>query len=454
MPVCASWPRRVWFVPPVPGNVLAIEGAGAANFAKIVALAAGLPYYLNQAAPDGTHFLSKMAKTGGMMYEWLKGLFSGGKKAEVAAGIEETPAPAVPAPAAAKSPSAVPAGAPSQVPAAPLSKSAALAASAAAIKPAARVAEGAYGASWEQRNDANANFNDWLFEINTDSELSTNPVEDEILEALEKIVKSKQSCVNMVKRLPGLIPQLLQSLRTENFSGAELARKIAHDPVLVAAVIRLANSSANSLSKAITSIEHAVLILGQAGLRQLITGVAFRPIIDMNSGRFTKNVAPRIWAQSERSALACRILAEQRGIEPFEAFLAGLVQYVGLVVCLRLMDQHAQGKADIGSPAFCSALLKHARVLSCSISSEWNFPEAVSKAIEEQGTVFNTAVMTPLGKVLSLADYLAKIRMLVDDDRLTEGDPRVLKGLSAEALECYQTLAEFEDFDPMSEVKA
>lgn len=385
------------------------------------------------------------------MYEWLKGLFSGGRKAEVAVDDDDKPEPAATPPAERPAPAAS-AATMARTASTPDGAKAGAAASAIAA-PGKPPAEAAYGASWEQRNDANANFNDWLFEINNDSELSTNAVEDEILDALDKIVKSKQSCVNMVKRLPGLIPQLLQSLRTENFSGAELARKIAHDPVLVAAVIRLANSSANSLAKTITSIEHAVLILGQAGLRQLITGVAFRPIIDMNSGRFTKNVAPRIWAESERSALACRILAEQRGIEPFEAFLAGLIQYVGLVVCLRLMDQHAQGKGDIGSPAFCSALLKHARVLSCSISLEWNFPERVSKAIEEQGAVFNTALMTPLGKVLSLADYLAKVRMLVDHNRLTEGDPRVLKGLPAEALDCYQALAEFEDFDPMSEGK-
>lgn len=389
------------------------------------------------------------------MYEWLTKLFGGAKKAEAPEPPAEKPAPPATRPASAGA-------APPHAPAA-TTATAAKAASQSNANPAnpaaapaagsAKALDGAYGATWDQRNEANSNFNDWLFEIHDEGGFETSPVEDEVLESLEKIVSSKQSCVNMVKRLPGLIPQLLQSLRTENFSGAELARKIAHDPVLVAAVIRLANSSANSLSKSINSIEHAVLILGQTGLRQLITGVAFRPIIDLNSGKFTKNVAPRIWAESERSALACRILAEERGIEPFEAFLAGLIQYVGLVVCLRLMDQHAQGKSDIGSSAFCSRLLKHARAISCSISSEWNFPENISKAIEEQGSIFNTAQMTPLGKILALGDYLAKVRILVDNDRLTQGDPRVLKGLPPEALSCFQTLAEFEDFDPMAEAK-
>ncbi len=383
------------------------------------------------------------------MFEWLQRLFSDNSdNTAQKSAAAEPPAATPPAPAA------TPSVAPAKASAGPATAAAAGASVTTAAKPVVGKGGEAYGATWEQRNDANANFNDWLFELNNDSELSTTAVEDEILEALAGIIASKQSGANLVKRMPGLVPQLLQSLRTENFSGAELSKKISHDPVLVAAVIRIANSSANSLSKTITSIEHAVLILGQQGLRQLITGVAFRPIIDMNSGRFTKNVAPKIWQQSERCALACRVLAEPRGLEPFEAFLAGLIQQVGLVVCLRIMDQHAaNAKEPIGSPAFCSALLKQARVLSCSIGREWNFPETVSKAIEEQGSVFNTAQMTPMAKVLSLADYISKLRMLVDNNRLTEGDSRIFKGLPPEALTCYETLAEFVDYDPLSENK-
>ena len=90
-------------------------------------------------------------------------------------------------------------------------------------------------------------------------------------------------------------------------------------------------------------------------------------------------------------------------------------------------------------------------MLSCSIGREWNFPEIVNKSIEEQGAVFNTAQMTPMAKVLSLADYVSKLRMLVDSNRLTEGDSRIFKGLPPEALACYQTLAEFVDYDPLSD---
>ncbi|MGZ3157580.1 MAG: HDOD domain-containing protein, partial [Burkholderiaceae bacterium] len=133
-----------------------------------------------------------------------------------------------------------------------------------------------YGASWQQRDDVSANYHNWLF-ANESSDLDASPVEKEILESLERIVKSNQSGANLVRRMPGLVPQLLQSLRSENFSVGELSRKISNDVVLVAAIIRLANSSYYNPVQSITSIEHAVMVLGQNGLRQLITSVAFKP---------------------------------------------------------------------------------------------------------------------------------------------------------------------------------
>ncbi|MCZ0292582.1 HDOD domain-containing protein, partial [Escherichia coli] len=92
---------------------------------------------------------------------------------------------------------------------------------------------------------------------------------------------------------------LLQSLRSDNFSGAQLSRTIESDVVLLAAVIRMANTAYIGTSTRVTSVEHAVLLIGQEGLRHLITSVAFRPIIDLNSGHYTHTLAPRIWDQSE-----------------------------------------------------------------------------------------------------------------------------------------------------------
>jgi HD-like signal output (HDOD) protein len=354
------------------------------------------------------------------MYQWVKRLFQASE-----------PAPAAPGAAQA-----------SQAPSATAGASAASAAGRTAAPATAALL------SFEQRDGVNGTYFSWLFENAEVSGLDTTPHENQVLDALSAILASQQSGAALVRRLPGLLPQLLQSLRSDNFSGAQLSRTISNDVVLVAAVIRMANTSFKGSGTTISSVEHAVMLIGQEGLRHLITSVAFRPIIDLNSGQYTRLLAPRIWDQSERCAVANRMLAEQMGIDPFEAFLAGLVQNVGLIVTLRIMDQMSKGEKELGSEMFCARLVRDARILTCSIGREWNFPENVVTAIGEQAGMRKGVPVSPLGQLLTQSDYLSKVRILVENARLGQDDPVLFKGLSAQAMACYRTLDAIEDAPP------
>jgi HD-like signal output (HDOD) protein len=210
----------------------------------------------------------------------------------------------------------------------------------------------------------------------------------------------------------------------------------------------MANNARVSNGTQITSVEHAIMLLGSEGLRHLITSVAFRPIIDMNSGHYTRALAPRIWDQSERSALANRLLAEEMGVDPFEAFLAGLVQYVGLIVTLRIMDQTDKEGKQLGSEMFCASLLRDARALSCSIGTEWRFPASVVTAISEQAGARKGVQISAMGRLLAQSDYLSKVRILAEDGLADAADPALFKGLAPSALACYHALDKVADDSP------
>ncbi|HEX8479752.1 MAG TPA: HDOD domain-containing protein [Telluria sp.] len=305
----------------------------------------------------------------------------------------------------------------------------------------AAAAPGRRVVSFDQVDRVNSAYDSWLFERADDSGLDMSPLESQVLAALAGIVASQQSGAALVRRMPGLIPQLLQSLRSDTFSGAALSRTISSDVVLVAAVVRLANASYQGTANSITSVEHAVMLIGQEGLRQLITSVAFRPIIDMNSGHYTRTLAPRLWEHAERCASANRAVADELGIEPFEAFLAGLLQNVGLIVALRVMDQVAKNDASLGSELFCAQLVRDARALTCSIGREWHFPDAVTLALAEQNGVQKGAQLSPLGQLLMLTDYLGKVRELIEHGRLGHADPALLAGLPDYTQRLYAALA-------------
>ena len=298
-----------------------------------------------------------------------------------------------------------------------------------------------------QRDQVDFVFSSWLFEAENHPDVFTNRNEDTILAALDATVKSEESGAHMVRRMPGVIPQLLQSLRSSDFSGTELARTISHDVVLVAEVLRMANSAAYNPGAPIASIDHAILILGQNGLRQLITGVAFKPIINLNSGSFTRKVAPRLWAQSERCAAACAHLARNEPVDPLEAFLVGLIHNVGLTVSLRVIDKISDGRQPVGSPTFCNALAAYGRALTVNIAREWHFPETVIAAIGEQDDKSVGRNLSPLGRILMMADHLSRIDTLARHKRIDAGDPRMLEDLTDKEIDCLGRLAADEERD-------
>ncbi len=267
-------------------------------------------------------------------------------------------------------------------------------------------------ASWQPQADVNLLFYQWLMNGQINGQMSgeeqaaavSKDAEIELLEALDRLSKSELAGANLVPRVPAVIPHLLRSLRDENVSGLQLSSEIAHDVVLVAEVIRQANSAYYCQAEPVAGLENAVMVLGQNGLRLVIARVAFRPIVNLQTGRFTRVVAPHIWDHSEKCAIACRSLAPEQGLDPFEALLAGLMQNVGLIVAFRLVDQVYRGTALPSSADFCHAFAAHARMLSCRIGRQWDFPESVIGAIEEQGLTGQDAEKSALGDLLYVSD--------------------------------------------------
>jgi HD-like signal output (HDOD) protein len=159
----------------------------------------------------------------------------------------------------------------------------------------------------------------------------------------------------------------------------------------------------------------------------------------MQSGRLARRVAPLVWRQSEKGALAASLLAPSFRANAFDAYLAGLMENVGLVVAFRLVDQ-ASADALPWSEHFIVGLFQHARILSARIAGLWEFPPAVAAAIEAAGQ----ADPPPLAAALALGGRLARLRMLADAGQFPHDDPFVVDGMSEAALAVFEKLRDEE----------
>jgi HD-like signal output (HDOD) protein len=193
----------------------------------------------------------------------------------------------------------------------------------------------------------------------------------------------------------------------------------------VAEVIREANSAYYRPMSPVKTVEAALMMLGQNGLRMLLARIAFRPIIKLQATGFTRLAAPLVWNQSEKCALAASLMAPGLTAGPFEAYLAGLMQNLGVVVGFRLADRLCEENKVPGSSEFGAQLLAEGRLLSAAIAKHWDFPQAVCDAVAHAGDPGDEN----LAQALALGDRIAKLRLLIDGHVIDEDDDFVTDGL-------------------------
>lgn len=299
---------------------------------------------------------------------------------------------------------------------------------------------------WKPLVPVDAMFFDWL--IGTPGPGNNADLEQTVLQALYGLLASDLNDAVVVPRVPSVIPQLLASLRSKGVTTGELARQIARDVALVGEVINTVNSALYNPADRISSLDNAVMMLGEEGLRLVIAKVAFRPLINLSAGQYTRRAAPQIWAQAEKCAVACHYLARQGdSLDPFHAFLAGLMKNVGLIIAFRLLDQTCGQARFSYSPSFHSTLSSVAATLSHRIAQRWDFPPHIILALQQQTGGSKAIDWSPLGLLLHDADLLSKMRLLANHGQLKAADKSLKFGLSPAAGQCFDSLNTIQVFE-------
>jgi HD-like signal output (HDOD) protein len=280
--------------------------------------------------------------------------------------------------------------------------------------------------------DLDTAFLRWLLDVDPRAVRAPDDGERALLNSLRETLADER-LASRVPRVPAIVPQLMQMLRDPSRSAGDLARHVAQDPVLVASVLRSANSPYYGAGRRIESLDQAVLVLGQDGLRQLVAGVALKPLINVQSGRFTRPGAPRVWQQSEAAGAACRALAAGTPMA-FEAFLVSLLVNVGTIVVLRAFDERAPTGPAPGSQAFCVACTSAIRGLAARIGGQWAFPTEVIAPLADNAA-------SPLARLVRDAGRASRLRVLLDAGRLTSDEAAAIAGDDARLAGCVAALA-------------
>lgn len=134
---------------------------------------------------------------------------------------------------------------------------------------------------------------------------------------------------------------LLMSLSRSITDAQELISIVKSDPELVAMVLNMANSPFFGLRKAITDINHAVIYLGIAQVKNLATQFAISQSFAFESDS-QKEAYERIWKTSFLASAMALILARDAELEnPSELSTRCLLNYLGDITLLSIQPTAA-----------------------------------------------------------------------------------------------------------------
>jgi len=218
-------------------------------------------------------------------------------------------------------------------------------------------------------------------------------------------------------RLPSVLPLLLRTLKNEDAAGAQLAKLVGRDPLMVGEVMRVTSSVYYRSVQPIGSLRQAVVLLGHDGLRQVLTQHVMKPLLQANAGGLAHTAGVRLWEHAERCAHACAWLSKVSGCEVFEAYLAGITCHAGTGAVVRMLDKLMPKVTAPVSSSFLAGCEQLAAQLSLQAAQHWELPANVTEAMED---CLNppSDISTALGKALHVADILAMTQLLSDHEQL------------------------------------
>lgn len=262
--------------------------------------------------------------------------------------------------------------------------------------------------------------------VDANTAASDVPGHREVADAVLVTLDRPDLSQRYIPRRPHLLPQLIQSVNDSNASARSISRIIGSDPGLTVNLLRIANSPFYRVQRReVRSIERAVTMIGNEGIRQIISAALVQPVMSLperDGGRFSK----QLWDYTLRMSLATADHA--RSVEREDAFpaqMAGLLRGLGMVIVVRATaEAYSRRQTLAPSPEVLLSLLERCTpVLAARIAREWELSEDAVAALEP-GTRSPRAAA--LARSLEVGELAAALSMLCRDGLLPTDEAQQL----------------------------
>ena len=238
--------------------------------------------------------------------------------------------------------------------------------------------------------------------------MSANRIERDDVEARKQAVRARIEQSGNLPALPEVIARIVEMVDSPQMTAKQLGAEITKDQVLSAKILKLVNSGFYGFSQPISTISHAVTMLGFDSVKSLVFSSSVLEIMDQS--------LPGLWKHSLACARTSAFIAEHLNLaEPEEIGVVGLLHDLGKVIlCQTLEVEFGQvsRRVDEKGMLFYRAELE---VMSCHhgdiggwLLQKWSIPGKVVDPIVDHHDFRPQRDHAERTAIVHVADILAR----------------------------------------------
>lgn len=225
-------------------------------------------------------------------------------------------------------------------------------------------------------------------------------------------MRRRVESINSLPTVSGTLRQISTMLEKPRITIDELGRFVANDPALTVKILKMVNSAAYGFPGRISSVSHAIMLLGLNVIKGLLLGVSVFEIMQ-------KSMAG-LWEHSVGCAYGARVIAQKKNLkEPEEVSICGLLHDFGKIAIMlgfprefekAVAEAEATGTSlnEAGKKYFAAT---HAEA-GAWLAQKWHFPLSLVEAIGFHHTP-QLARKSPMETaIVHVADVLVKAKGL------------------------------------------
>ncbi|WP_028456618.1 HDOD domain-containing protein [Chitinilyticum litopenaei] len=211
--------------------------------------------------------------------------------------------------------------------------------------------------------------------------------------------------------VPKVVQELIASFDRDDTDIDDVARKVSHDQVITAKVLRMANSARISGGNPVKTIDDAVVRLGFDALRVLVVASGISSM-QVPNDTFNRQA---FWRHSFEVANTCKWLAKHAGLDGNQAYTCGLLANIGeLLIHVAFPGQSLKIDRLVESGADRIQLESMELGLDLTqvgeeLAKRWQFPADIQRAIRQQRNPTAHTPFEPYAGLIALAELLVHL---------------------------------------------